>query len=189
MKVPETVLRRIFVTEYGCHLWLGSITEKGYGRTTRNTKNLRVHRIMWEMTGHDLPDYVPGGEQLDHLCLDKSCCNPAHLELVTQLTNIQRRTALITHCPNGHEYTDDNILIRKGYKRCKRCERAAADRFRGTNRPPDWVHPKDRMYCNHGHLWETNAGHTAKGYRFCRACKAVSQARYKKKVWKEWTTI
>jgi hypothetical protein len=181
VNVPEVMLRHIFVTEYGCHLWLGTLTEKGYGRVTRKQKGRKVHRLLWQMTGHNLPDYTPGGEQLDHLCLDKSCCNPAHLEIVTQLENMQRRTVLITHCRNGHEYTNDNILIRKGSKRCKQCERAAADRFRGRERPPGWLPPSERTYCDHGHLWETNAAYKPTGYRYCRACARLSHAKWKAK--------
>ena len=180
MKVPEVMLRQIFVTEYGCHLWLGTLTEKGYGRVTRKQKGRKVHRLLWQMTGHDLPDYTPGGEQLDHLCLDKSCCNPAHLELVTQLTNMQRRAAGRTHCRNGHELTDANTVIRENYKACKQCDRALADKALKV-RPPGWLHPRDRTYCDHGHLWETHAAYNAKGYRFCRACMARARAKWREK--------
>jgi len=181
VKVPETMLRQIFVTEYGCHLWLGTLTEKGYGRVTRKQKGRKVHRLLWEMTGRDLPDYVPGGKQLDHLCLDKSCCNPAHIELVTQLTNMQRRAAGRSHCKNGHELTDANIVIRHNYKACKQCDRAAVDRRTGKERPPGWLHPSERTYCDHGHLWETNAAYKSTGYRYCRACARLSHAKWKEK--------
>ena len=181
MTVPESILSRIFVTEYGCHLWLGALTEKGYGRVTREQKGKKVHRLIWEMTGRDLPDYVPGGKQLDHLCLEKSCCNPAHLEVVTQLTNMQRRAANRTHCKNGHKLTSENTVIQHGYKVCQECRKAWALEATARNRPAGWIHPKDRVYCDHGHLWETQAAYNAKGYRFCRACMARSRAKWRKK--------
>lgn len=60
MKVPETLLRQIFVTEYGCHLWLGTLDGERLRASDAETKGRKVHRLLWEMTGRDLPDYVPG---------------------------------------------------------------------------------------------------------------------------------
>ena len=65
---------------------------------------------------------LPATMQLDHLCRERACCNPAHLEPVTQAENIRRGEAVKTHCPQGHPYEGDNLYIdSRGKRRCKTC--------------------------------------------------------------------
>ena len=183
MRVPETILRQVFVTEYGCHLWLGKKSESGYGRITLNGKGLRVHRVMWEMTGHDLPDYVPGGKQIDHLCLDKSCCNPAHIELVTQRINMQRRAANKTHCINGHYLTETNTVMIRGYRQCKQCSSAQNREWRTREKGSELLPPcAERTHCQYGHLYDKeNTRVTKDGHRYCRACNKRRNREWREK--------
>ena len=159
VKVPETILRRIFVMEDGCHYWLGRTSPKGYGMVTLNRKQWRMHRLMWFLIGKELPDYAPGGLQMDHLCLNTSCCNPAHLELVNQSTNMRRAADQRTHCAKGHELTDDNTRTNRGYRECKICI-------------ANGLHPRVRAtHCPRGHAYEGhNAMITSQGHRVCRTC-------------------
>jgi len=70
-----------------------------------------AHRFSYQL----LVGNIPEGLEIDHLCRNKICVNPAHLEAVTHLTNMRRgdhnrgrHHAAKTHCPKGHEYTPEN---------------------------------------------------------------------------------
>lgn len=74
-----------------CHIWTGpdSGTGKGggYGRMSLNSQTVAVHLVVYT---HYF-GYIPGKKQIDHLCNNRLCCNPAHLEMVSHLTNQRRR--------------------------------------------------------------------------------------------------
>ncbi len=76
-----------------CHLWTGpsSGTGKGggYGRMSLFGQTVAVHLVAYT---HYF-GYIPGKKQIDHLCNNRLCCNPAHLEMVTHLENQRRRVA------------------------------------------------------------------------------------------------
>lgn len=71
-----------------CWVWLGSISDSGYGTIGRGPggKNVKAHRWVYE----NIIGKIPDGLQLDHLCRNRSCVNPAHLEPVTHTENIRR---------------------------------------------------------------------------------------------------
>lgn len=106
----------------GCWLWKGTHTN-GYGRFKLNYKNPRAHRLAYMYWKGDIPkDLV-----LDHLCRNSLCVNPNHLEPVTQQENILRgrnRLRELTHCKNGHEFTEENTLVTPvGTRKCRPCRR------------------------------------------------------------------
>jgi hypothetical protein len=74
-----------------CHLWRGPTSGTGrggnYGRMSLNGQTVATHIVAYT---HYF-GYVPSKKQIDHLCNQRLCCNPAHLELVTHLTNQRRR--------------------------------------------------------------------------------------------------
>jgi hypothetical protein len=61
----------------------------GYGRMSLDGQTVAVHLVAWT----HFHGYIPGKKQLDHLCSNRACCNPDHLELVTHRTNQRRRAA------------------------------------------------------------------------------------------------
>lgn len=97
----------------GCWLFVGAQAPTGYGSIRVNGIGYTAHRFAYEM----LVGAVSDGLQIDHLCRVRCCCNPAHLEAVTQRENIRRgdagaRFRTRTHCFAGHEYTPANTRIR-----------------------------------------------------------------------------
>lgn len=92
---------------WDCWPYTGVLNSSGYG----------PHRRTFLAAG----GYIPDGLELDHLCGNKPCCNPLHLEPVTPAENRRRRTAKITHCPQGHEYTPENTYVKNGSRNCRKC--------------------------------------------------------------------
>lgn len=120
-----------------CWLWLGKPANTGYGqigfgkRSERVTRN--AHRVVYEL----LVGEVPEGKQLDHLCRNRMCVNPAHLEPVTQKENLLRgdtipaKNAVKTHCNRGHEFTDKNTYRYGSNQRmCRACAHVRKKQYR-----------------------------------------------------------
>ena len=123
----QLVLEKIDATEE-CWFWTASKKENGYGQFNLGRKNWNAHRLVYLLSGRRIPE----GLVLDHLCTIKSCVNPDHLEPVPQLINARRWSESITHCSQGHEYTEETTYIWRGGRACRRCriERAADRRGR-----------------------------------------------------------
>ena len=75
----------------GCHIWQGSHSGNGrgggYPRMCLNGQTVAVHRVMYT----HVHGYIPGKKQIDHLCRNRMCVNPDHLEMVTHKENQRRR--------------------------------------------------------------------------------------------------
>lgn len=114
-----------------CWHWQASLYRNGYGQFD----NGLAHRFAYA----DAVAVIPDGLVIDHLCGQKSCVNPRHLEPVTVAANTQRgysanvsgthRRALMrqrTHCKHGHELTPENTYVtpREGWRVCRTCKRA-----------------------------------------------------------------
>lgn len=116
------------VTETGCWLWLAGTNSRGYGDfyCGPDLGMQKAHRVSYEI--HTGP--IPDGMTIDHLCRNKICVNPDHLEAVTSSENTRRsdnpamQNARKTHCKAGHELSGYNLMIVQGWRQCRACSTA-----------------------------------------------------------------
>ncbi len=125
---PKPLLARVVKTNT-CWLWTGYVARDGYGRYWAGDKPVVAHRAVYGV----LVGEVPAGKQLDHLCRNRTCVNPTHLEPVTQRENILRGSGLAannskkTNCPLGHEYSGTNS---RGNRVCNKCMTIASNKLK-----------------------------------------------------------
>jgi hypothetical protein len=112
----------------GCWEWAGGHSG-GYAEIPAPfpaRRPLLAHRVSYEM----FVGPIPAGLELDHLCRNRGCVNPAHLEPVTHQENVERApnySSNRTHCPQGHPYAGKNVWVDKRGKRyCRTCQRQQA---------------------------------------------------------------
>lgn len=120
--------------EGGTECWVWQKTTKGGGngggygqfcvgsRTDGTKRRVYAHRFAYET----FVGPVPKGKELDHLCRNRACCNPSHLEAVTRSVNVRRGDGakLRTHCKRGHAMVGRNVAVwgRKNPQRqCRAC--------------------------------------------------------------------
>lgn len=112
-----------------CHVFRGFKNRGGYGESSLNSKPCLVHRYVWE---RDVGP-IPPGMFIDHQCRNRACCNVDHLRVVTPKQNSLENSigpiakhAAKTHCFRGHEFTEENTLICRKRRHCRKCSRIRA---------------------------------------------------------------
>lgn len=108
----------------GCWLWTAKLSAEGYGECQRGGIRF-AHRISYQAFQGDIDE----GLQIDHLCRNRACVNPDHLEPVTARVNVLRsnnmaaRNARKTACKYGHPFDADNTIRTKAGRVCRTCAR------------------------------------------------------------------
>ena len=134
-----------------CWPWLGYVMDNGYGKLTHKEEwSLLAHRLVYRFEVGPIPD----GLDIDHLCRNRACVNPAHMQPVTRKQNLDRSPLVAlrreqqkrakqerrekhlatsnwnkfkTHCPQGHPYDEENTYYRaNGSRQCRACGREQA---------------------------------------------------------------
>jgi hypothetical protein len=113
------LMNSIYETENSCWQWSGYISPSGYSRITINKKHIPTHRLSYEV----FVDEIPNGLVIDHLCRNRACINPDHLEPVTIGENVKRGVLAKTLCKQGHKFDKQNTYIRldTGHRICRKC--------------------------------------------------------------------
>lgn len=114
-----------------CWEWTGG-QQSGYGYFSAGGKKVRVHRFAWVVLVGPLDD----DETLDHLCRNRSCVSPAHLEPVSAAVNVKRGWGFVgvnvrlSACRQGHPFDEANTYLKDGRRHCRRCRVESNRRIR-----------------------------------------------------------
>jgi hypothetical protein len=169
-----------------CWLWIAFVDRHGHGSFTAlingRKSSWRAHRLAWELLVGPIAD----GLTLDHLCRNRRCVNPDHLEPVPMGVNILRGVgpsainARKRVCIRGHDVWD---LKRNGERVCRICKHEAYVARRGPRRLSPQEINALKTECLRGHpfndentYWNLHAGKKA-ATRHCRACLRQWSAR------------
>ena len=125
MLIMERFWAKVEVSDSTCWEWTAG-KSRGYGGFWVGEHVVRAHRFLWEQ----INGVVPEGLELDHLCRNRRCVNPSHLEIVTHLENVKRGMTgqyqvSRTHCPQGQPYDKENTYSRPNgtNRECRTCTR------------------------------------------------------------------
>jgi len=153
-----------------CWPWIAGCDDKGYGQFRVEEKIRKAYAVIYEL----MVGPVPSGLELDHLCRNRLCVNPNHLEAVTHQQNLLRSPTAIcavnarkTHCVRGHAFDEANTIRRGTTRECRACK---ACRYQLSGASPG--RPRCER-CNRGHeMAGKNLLKRKDGGRECKQCKA-----------------
>lgn len=169
--------------ESGCLEWKGT-TSQGRGHFGLHHEGkpytILAHRFAWIAWVGPIPE----GLELDHLCRNPLCVNPAHLEPVTRAENLRRRDEARrkTHCKQGHAMTPDNVVVVSGVRRCLTCKRRQCrESYRRWRERTPYKPLELHTHCRNGHEYtpENTYRHPNHPGRQCLACRHINAKKSK----------
>jgi hypothetical protein len=124
-QLPRISSKFVIDEQTGCWNWTGAKSPAGYGKFHNNSGTMQAHRFMYELTKGKISRPLV----IDHLCRNRGCVNPKHMEVVTHRENTMRgeniaaKYARATHCVHGHPFDEANTYVTsKGLRHCRTCK-------------------------------------------------------------------
>lgn len=115
----ERFSSKIRAGDNGCVEWVGMRYRNGYGRFSIGNKHIRAHRFSYEFCVGPIPE----GCELHHICGNRACVRPDHLEPRTKAEHRSGHHKNDAVCRNGHERTPENTYTWHGFNMCRVCKR------------------------------------------------------------------
>lgn len=166
-----------FYRDIPCWEWQAQRDKQGYGVVSYQSRPYRAHRMFYEL----FVGAIPLKFHCDHLCRVPYCVNPSHLEPVTAQENRRcgLKGILLTHCPQGHEYSIANTAITSSGRQCRICcNNRTKQRYR-KQRPTQVIWDK-KSTCFNGHPWTPeNVYIRPDGFRSCRRCRRDNKTKWR----------
>ncbi len=180
----------------GCTLYTGYLDPDGYGQIWVTDRHCGAHRIAYEVYRGP----IDTGLSIDHLCRNRACINPCHLETVTTRVNLMRGVGLAatnsrkTECKRGHPFTPENTYTvnnGRGWRGCRICRsnyvrRHHPDKVDGPARRRSIVTVQNlnaqKTECKRGHPFSPdNTYLQPSGARTCRVCGRAARLAYRQR--------
>lgn len=168
-----------------CFPWPGFRNRDGYAKVSMRGKCFSVHRLVYE----NVKGKIPHGLTIDHLCRNRHCINPDHMEAVTARENTLRGNCPAalnkrrSHCLHGHPLFGDNLILDKDDQRgCKKCQRESRREHAARHRArlKDLGLPTTAKKCSPGHIGRPCLiGHIGERYASgaCKECQRIRNRR------------
>ncbi len=180
----DRFLSKVQFLENGCWSWTGYIGPNGYGQVRVDGKSHRVHRLAYAQTNGEIEE----GNDVHHVCQNRACVNPSHLQSVSKKEHIRVSPNHAAHvaltmnqCSKSHLMLGSNIIwTERGARKCRECRNAKNRERRlsrrSTRRSIRLSQKKER--CKRGHeMSGENLSLVKRAWGHERRCKQCHRER------------